>query len=79
MRRLSWLVILITALCLVKSTQNIANVWELTIANFCNPDAAAALQVSEWKHYTTSLSVSPRGNPESKVKRSLVLNSFSLL
>lgn len=56
MRKLSWLVILLTSLCLVKSTQNIANVWELTIANFCNPDAAAALQVSEWKHYTTSLS-----------------------
>jgi hypothetical protein len=53
----AWLVIGLTILCLLKSLQNIANIWELVITNYCNPDSASALPVGEWKHYTHSLLV----------------------
>lgn len=52
---LTWLVLIVTILCLIKSLQNIVNVWELAITNFCNPDVASSLSESDWKHYTNSL------------------------
>ncbi|PVF94918.1 hypothetical protein CPB86DRAFT_764907 [Serendipita vermifera] len=53
---LTWLVIGLTVLCLIKSLQNIVNVWELVVTNFCDPDVASSLSEGEWKHYTNSLS-----------------------
>ncbi|PVF93873.1 hypothetical protein CPB86DRAFT_789625 [Serendipita vermifera] len=55
-RRLSWLVIGLTILCLLKSLQNIVDVWEIAIANYCNPENSLFLVIGEWKHYTASLS-----------------------
>ncbi|CAG8687624.1 1454_t:CDS:2 [Acaulospora colombiana] len=52
---LTWLVIGVTILCLIKSLQNIVNTWELVVTNYSNPDVSLSLPESEWKHYTTSL------------------------
>ncbi|PVF94920.1 hypothetical protein CPB86DRAFT_800117 [Serendipita vermifera] len=51
---LTWLVVGLTILCILKSIQNIANVWEFVVTNFCNPDVASSLDGGEWKHYTHS-------------------------
>jgi hypothetical protein len=56
-RRFTWLVILVTVLCLLKSTQNIYILWELVVTNFANPDVAAILSYTYWWAYTTSLMV----------------------
>ncbi|PVF94915.1 hypothetical protein CPB86DRAFT_817624 [Serendipita vermifera] len=53
-RKKTWLVIGLTVLCILKSTLNILNVWELVITSFCDPDAARNLLRSDWKSYSAS-------------------------
>ncbi|KAG8847135.1 hypothetical protein FRB91_012066 [Serendipita sp. 411] len=55
-RRFAWLVIVLTIMCLVKSAQNVAIVWNTVITNFANPDVSLMLVATNWVHYTTSLS-----------------------
>ena len=57
-RRFKWLVILVMALCLLKSVQNIYIIWETVVTNFANPSVAAILPFSYWWDYTTSFMVS---------------------
>jgi hypothetical protein len=57
-RRFTWLVIFLTILCCLKTSQNISIVWDTVLANFANPDVSGLLIITAWSHYTTSLSVS---------------------
>ncbi|CAG7849685.1 SubName: Full=Uncharacterized protein {ECO:0000313/EMBL:CCA74094.1} [Serendipita indica DSM 11827] len=53
--RFTWLVILLNALCITKSAQNILICWNMVIANYCNPDVTVLLIAVDWRHYSTGL------------------------
>ncbi|PVF94917.1 hypothetical protein CPB86DRAFT_788596 [Serendipita vermifera] len=53
---LSWLVIFVGILCVLKSVQNIVDVWQLLVVNYCNPDTASTVIVTNWIFSTASLS-----------------------
>ncbi|PVF94914.1 hypothetical protein CPB86DRAFT_788590 [Serendipita vermifera] len=54
-RKRTWLVIGLTILCILKSIQNILDVWGLTVEAFCDPDMASQLPWSKWQYYSAPL------------------------
>lgn len=56
-RRFSWLVVVLTILCILRSSQIIKIVWDTVVTNFANPDLARILVNIRWWHYTEGLFV----------------------